>query len=298
MDSYPVDIEVRDRAIGKVIEATGRLERLATGFAWTEGAAWCGPAETLVFSDIPNDRLYRWRPEAGIDVLRSPSNMSNGNTYDDEWRLVTCEHATSRLTRTGRDGQIEVLADEYEGKELNSPNDVVVRHDGLIYFTDPTYGRQEFFGRARPVELPHRGVYRLRPAGELTLLASDFDQPNGLCFSPDEDILYVNDTERQHIRSFRLRSDGATETDALFAKVAGPGDGSPDGMKTDVDGRVYCTGPGGIHVFDPGGSCLGVIRVPEAVANFSWGGADRTELYICATTSLYRVQTAVPGNVR
>lgn len=298
MDSSSVDVEVRDRAIAQVISASASIERLATGFAWTEGAAWSGPERALVFSDIPNDRLYRWRPDEGIEVVRGPSNMANGNTYDNEWRLVTCEHATSRLTRTGADNQIEVLADRYEGKELNSPNDVVVKKDGSVYFTDPTYGRQAFFGRPRPAELPHRGVYKLGRDNELSLLAPDFDQPNGLCFSPDESILYVNDTERGHIRTFNVRSDGALEKGSLFAKVTGTGDGSPDGMKTDVDGRVYCTGPGGIHVFNPEGICLGVIHTPEAVANFSWGGEARTDLYICAATSLYRIATSVAGNVR
>lgn len=293
-----MDIEQRDPRMTEVIESSAKMERLATGLGFTEGPVWNGPKGELVFSDIPGSCLYRWEDTHGIRELRRPSNMANGNAYDIDWRLVTCEHATSRLTRTEHDGSVTVLAEAYDGKRLNSPNDVVVRSDGSVYFTDPTYGRQEFFGRPRPVDLAFRAVYRLDPAGRLTMLASDFDEPNGLCFSPDERVLYVNDTVREHIRVFTVQRDGRLGAGEVFAKPVGPGEGSPDGMKTDVEGRVYCSGPGGIHVFDPDGGCIGVIGVPEVVGNFTWGGQDRTDLYICASTSLYRVRMKVPGNVR
>lgn len=298
MHSFPVDLEIRHRAFAEVISSAALMERVATGFRFTEGPVWCDPAAALVFSDIAGDCQYRWRPGEAMQVHRKPSNMANGNTYDAEWRLITCEHAASRLTRTEPDGRIEVLADRYDGKELNSPNDVVVKGDGSVYFTDPTYGRQEFFGRPRKPQLPYRGVYRLGAGGDLTLLADDYDQPNGLCFSPADEFLYVNDTTRNHIRVYTVREDGTIDGGAVFATTVGEGDGSPDGMKTDVDGRLYCTGPGGVHVFAQDGTCLGVIRVPEVVGNFTWGGPDRRELYVCATTSLYRVPVTIPGNVR
>ena len=222
--------------------------------------------------------------------------MANGLTADRQGRLVACEHATSRVTRTEADGRITVLASHFEGKELNSPNDVVVKSDGAIYFSDPSYGRMAYYGVEREPQLAFRGVYRIAANGAaLTLLASDFGQPNGLCFSADEALLFVNDTERQHIRVFDVAADGTVSGGGLWAQVSGKGPGAPDGMKIDSQGNLYCTGPGGIHVFDHAANCLGVILVPESAANFTWGEADRCSLFITATHGLYRARVSVPG---
>ena len=222
--------------------------------------------------------------------------MSNGLTWDREGRLLCCEHATSRLTRTEPDGRVTVLASTYEGKELNSPNDVVVKSDGGIYFTDPSYGRMEYYGVPRPPQLGFRGVYRAAPDGRaLTLLADDFGQPNGLCFSADESRLFVNDTERGHIRVFDVRADGTLGKGRIWAEVTGEGPGAPDGMKIDSAENLYCCGPGGIHVFDRAAQCLGVIRVPSGTANFAWGEDDLKSLFITATATVYRIRVKVPG---
>ena len=189
-----------------------------------------------------------------------------------------------------------MLASTYEGKELNSPNDVVVKSDGGIYFTDPTYGRMEYYGKPRTPQLDFRGVYRVEPDGRrLTLLADDFGQPNGLCFSADERRLFVNDTERGHIRVFDVQADGTLAKGRIWAKSPGEGAGAPDGMKIDSDGNLYCCGPGGIHVFDRAAKCLGVIKVPTGAANFTWGEDDLKSLFITATGTLYKIRVRVPG---
>ena len=245
---------------------------------------------------MPGDHMRRWTAQTGITTFRRPSNKANGNAYDRSGRIVTCEHATSRVTRSEADGSITVLATHQDGKELNSPNDIVVKSDGSIYFTDPTYGRLEYYGVPRDAELDFQGVYRIDAgSGRLTLLADDFAQPNGLCFTPDETRLYVNDTEAGHIRVFSVEGDGSLSGGGVWATVAGDGAGAPDGLKVDRDGNVYCCGPGGIHVFAPDATSLGVIKVPEVAANFCWGDADMQSIFITASTSLYRTRTKIPG---
>ena len=240
--------------------------------------------------------MRRWRPDGSIEIWRRPSNMANGNTYDGEGRVVTCEHATSRVTRTETDGSVTVLATHYGDKELNSPNDIVVKSDGSIYFTDPGFGRMDYYGRPREQQLSFQGAYRLDPdSRELTLLVDDFDQPNGLCFSLDESQLFINDTMRAHIRVFDVNGEGTLENGRLWADVTGGSDGAPDGMKVDGEGNLYVTGPGGIHVFDPAAACLGVIRMPQGCANFCWGDDDLKSLFVTASTSLYRVRVQVAG---
>jgi len=288
--------DVRDGRFAEVVGPSPELERLATGFLFTEGPLWHPREKFLLFSDMPGNIIRRWTEEGGVTPFRQPSTMANGLTYDRRGRLLACEHAASRVTRTEPDGRITVLATHYAGKELNSPNDIVVKTNGAIYFTDPTYGRAEFYGLPRPQELSFQGVYRLDPErGELTLLADDFAQPNGLCFSLDEKQLFVNDTERGHIRVFDVTETGTLTGGGVFAKTEGEGAGAPDGMKIDSRGNVYCCGPGGIHVFDPAGISLGVIRVPEVAANFTFGGDDYRDLFITASTSLYRTRVTVPG---
>jgi len=276
--------------------ATKELEVLADGYLFTEGPLWDPRAERLLFTDIPGNLIAQWSHAGGKAVFRAPSNKANGLAWDRQGRLLACEHATSRLTRTEADGKITVLASTYQGKELNSPNDVVVRSDGGIYFTDPTYGRLDYYGVKRDPQLGFRGVYRVESDGRgLRLLADDFGQPNGLCFSTDEKRLFVNDTERMHIRVFDLQSDGTLGKGKVWATLSGAGPGAPDGMKLDSEGSLYCCGPGGIHVFSPEAHDLGVIHVPEYVANFAWGDADYRSLYITASTSVFRIRTVVPG---
>jgi len=291
-----MNVEIRNRRFTAVVGAAVAFEKVASGCIFTEGPLWHPYEKFLLFSDIPGDKIRRWSQAEGIKTFRTPSNMANGLTYDRQGRLLACEHAVSRVTRTELDGTITILASHYDGKELNSPNDIVVKSDGGIYFTDPPYGRAEFYGVPRPQELTFQGVYRIDPIRrDLRLLVHDFDGPNGLCFSLDERRLFANDTNRQHIRVFDLEPDGSVTHGRIWAETVGKGDGVPDGMKIDSEGNLYCSGPGGIHVFDPDGVCIGVIRVPEPLTNFAWGDADLRSLFITASTSVYKIPVRVPG---
>lgn len=292
-----VSVEIRDERFRAVVGDDAPLEKLGTGFKFVEGAVWNHVTRRLIFSDIPGDVMRVWTPDGRIETFRKPSGMANGNCYDRQGRLVTCEHATSRVTRTGPDGRLTALATHYDGKELNSPNDVVVSRDGAVYFSDPSFGRMEYYGLPRKQELAFQGVFRLDPQSQrLTLLASDFVQPNGLCFSLDETRMFINDTMKGHIRVFDVDAAGSLKHGRVWAEVNGSGDGAPDGMKIDSGGNLYCAGPGGIHVFAPDAACLGVIQVPEVAANFCWGDDDLRSLFIVASTSLYRTRVKVPGN--
>jgi sugar lactone lactonase YvrE len=264
-------------------------ERIATGFQFTEGPVWHADGH-LLFSDIPADRIYRWSPREGPCVFREPSGNANGLALDPQGRLIACEHGNRRVSRTEAEGSITPVATHFQGRRLNSPNDVVVRSDGSIYFTDPPYGVES---KAR--ELDVQGVYRISPDGTLTLLVDDFDRPNGLAFSPDESILYVDDSARRHIRAFDVEPDGTPSNGRLFADMRSPETGSPDGMKLDIGGHLYVTGPGGTWLFDRDGNHLGILVTAEKPANLAFGDADRRTLYITARTSLYRVRTKLPG---
>lgn len=291
-----MNTEVRDDRFLAVVGVQVAVEAVATGFGFTEGPIWHPHERHLTFSDIPGNQMHRWTPVGGAVSFRKPSNMANGNTYDRKGRMLSCEHATSRVTRTEPNGTITVLATHYQGRQLNSPNDIVVKSDGWIYFTDPMYGRMPYYGVEREPELDFRGVYRLAEDGsQLIVLAEDFAQPNGLCFSRDERRLFVNDTERGHIRVFDVGPNGLLSGGAVWAEVTGEGDGGPDGMKVDHDGNLYCCGPGGLHVHGPDGRSLGVIRTPEANANFTWGGNDYRTIFLTASSTLYRVRSNTPG---
>jgi gluconolactonase len=273
-----------------------QFEKLGTGFLFTEGPVWHPSGKFLLFSDMPGDHVRRWSARDGITTFRQPSNMANGNTYDRQGRLLTCEHASSQVTRTEADGRIVALATHFRDRQLNSPNDVVCRSDGAIYFSDPPYGRAKFYGLERPQELDFQGVYRVGPDPRRPeLLVDDFDRPNGLCFSLDERRLFINDTARKHIRVFDVTPAGGLGNGRRWAETKGDRPGAPDGMKIDSAGNVYCCGPGGIHVFDPDANLREVIEVPEYTANFAWGDDDYRSLFITAATSLYRTRTAVPG---
>ena len=272
------------------------FEKLGGDFLFTEGPLWHPTGKFLLFSDMPGDHLRRWSAHDGVTTFRKPCNMSNGLAYDRQGRLVVCEHATSQLTRTETDGRSVPIATHYQDKQLNSPNDVICRSDGGIYFSDPPYGRAKFFGVERAQELSFQGVYRagIDPRSPV-LLVDDFERPNGLCFSLDEARLYVNDTARQHIRVFEVTPAGALANGRLWAETKGDKPGAPDGMKLDSAGNVYCTGPGGIHVFDPDANLLEVIETPERTANFAFGDDDYRSLFITASTSLYRTRREIPG---
>ena len=291
-----MNLEVRDSRIKTVLDANVELETLATGFEFTEGPIWHPYEKHLTFSDIVGSTMYRWDRTNGIRVFRKPSNMANGNTYDKQGRIVTCEHATSRVTRTDLDGKVVVLASHYDGKELNSPNDIVVKSDGAIYFSDPTYGRRERVGIPRPPDLNFQAAFRLDLASNtLTPIVNDFENPNGLCFSLDEKQLYVNDSPRYHIRVFDVLPDGAVTKGRVWAEVKGEGKGVPDGMKFDSAGNLFCAGPGGIYIFDSNANCLAKISMPEQAANFCWGDGNLCSLFITASTTLYRIRVNVPG---
>jgi gluconolactonase len=296
-------VDVKSEKLFDLVDREARVEKLATGFTFTEGPLWNKEGRYLLFSDMPADIRRRWSEDEGVIEVANPSNKGNGMTYDANGRLLVCEHVTSSLVRMdphGTGSGREVLASHYEGKELNSPNDVIVADDGSIYFSDPWYGRMPVFGIERERELGFQGVYRLDPAGgDPQLLVDDFEQPNGLCFSPDELLLYINDTPRAHIRVFDRRPDGTIANGRMFFDNIGSGvieEGIPDGMKCDERGNIYVTGPDGVWVITPEGEHLGVLEVPEVVGNLNWGGDDWKELYMPSSTSLYRIRMKVAGN--
>jgi gluconolactonase len=278
----------------------GELERIATGFLFTEGPIWDKKTSTLFFSDMPGDVRRSWKEEAGVKEVMKPSNKCNGMTYDAAGNLIICEHSTSTIVRETPDGKRETLASHYEGKELNSPNDVVVGNDGSIYFSDPPYGRVPVFGVPRERELDFQGVYRIPPqGGDVKLEVKDFEIPNGLCFSPDGSRLFINDSTRAQIRVFDVQPDGSLANGRMFFEDIGRGvleEGIPDGMKSDELGNIYVSGPGGIWVISPSAEHLGIIMIPENVGNLNWGGPDWKTLYVAASTSVYRIQMRVAGS--
>lgn len=278
----------------RIVPEGVKVERLGTGFQFTEGPVWNVKGGYLLFSDIPGNRIIKWRPEDGISDFRVPSGKSNGLTLDRRGRLIACEHANRRVSRTEEDGTIVTVASHYKGKRLNSPNDVVVKADGSVYFTDPPYGLNPTFGTLEEQELPFYGVYRLSPDGDHLSLLIDDSVPNGLAFSPDESLLYITDTEMNHIRVFDINDDGKTTNGRIFAEISGEAL-APDGIKVDSKGNVYVTGKGGIWVLNPEGRRLGIINVPELPANLCWGDRDWETLYIAARTSLYRVRLNIAG---
>jgi gluconolactonase len=294
-------VDAYDPAIHDLIDGDGHLERIAAGFAWAEGPVWAG--DHLLCSDTIRNRIAAWRDSPGgpeLTTLRYPSGLtpgqpvrvkepgSNGLTLDREQRLIACEHGNRRITRTEHDGSIVPLAEEWQGKRLNSPNDIIVRSDGSIYFTDPYFGLIPI--REELQELRFQGVYRIDPGGGLHLLLDHLDGPNGLALSPDERLLYVADVLRDTIYVYDAAADGILRNERTFARMD-----TPDGMKVDSAGNVYFGTPEGIRVFSPAGTALGLIRFPERAANMAWGDADRRTLYVTATTCLYRLRMRVTG---
>ena len=271
------------------VVASGEPRLLASGFKFTEGPVWHREGY-LLFSDIPGDTIFRWAPGGSAEPYIQPSRQSNGLTYDAQGRLIACEHAGRQVSRQSPGGAMETVVDGYEGKRLNSPNDVVVHSSGAIYFTDPPYGILPDLG-----ELGFNGVYRVDPDGSMTLLFSDFERPNGLAFSPDESVLYIDDTSRRHVRAFDVAADGSLSNDRVFVDMNVEAHGNPDGMKVDVEGNLYITGGGGLWVVAPDGRHAGTVAFPELPANVAFGGPDDRTIYVTARTSIYSVQGKVPG---
>ena len=298
------DFEILDPRHRMIIPGSAILERLWTGARWAEGPVYFADGDFVLFSDIPNNRMLRWVEGGGISVFRAPSNYSNGNTRDRQGRLVTCEHGARRVTRTEPDGSITVLADGHKGRRLNSPNDVVVRSDGSVWFTDPPYGiLTDYEGHKAESEQDGCYVFRLDPdTGELAVVADDFDRPNGLAFSPDESLLYVSDTGRSenaggppHIRVFEVRDGSRLTRGRRFADMSA---GSSDGLRIDADGNVWTSAGSGVACYNPEGELLARIHVPERVSNLVFGGPKRNRLFITGHTSLYHIYVGQNGALR
>jgi gluconolactonase len=293
---------VLDERFHRLVIASARLERLAEGCRWAEGPAYFPAGRYLVWSDIPNDRIMRYDETSNaVSVFRAPAGYSNGNTVDRQGRLVTCEHGNRRVTRTEHDGSITVLASHYRDKRLNSPNDAVVKSDGSIWFTDPAYGiDSDYEGHKAESEIGGCHIYRIDPhVGEVSIVADDFVRPNGVAFSPDEKQLYVSDTGAthvadgpRHIRVFDVDENGRLSNGRIFATCTA---GLFDGFRLDDAGRIWTSAGDGVHCYEPDGTLIGKILVPEAVANVVFGGPKRNRLYICATTSLYAIMLPVNG---
>jgi gluconolactonase len=284
-------------AFHKLVDVEEKPRTIAQGCIFTEGPLWHPIEQYLLFSDMPGDVRRRWSEAEGTTEVSRPANKCNGMTYDADLNLV-CEHSTSSLIRERPDGAREIVASHFEGKELNSPNDVVVKSDGSVYFSDPWYGRMPVFGVERPRELGWQGVFRVPPEGGQPQLVVDkhlFEMPNGLAFSPDEKTLYINDTVQALIRAFDVDFDGTLSNPRVFADGMADDqlEGVPDGMKVDAEGNVWCCAPGGLWVYADDGTLIGKIVMPELVANLHWGGADFRTLFMTSTTTVCSIRTKV-----
>ncbi len=294
-------IDAKSDAIYDLVEEGSGVEQLATGFTFTEGPIWHPVEQVLYFSDMPADIRRKVTLDGTVTEVRNPSFKCNGMVLDADLNLLVCEHVTSSLVRERTDGVRETLAFHWQGKYLNSPNDVTVRSDGTIYFSDPWYGRFPGFGIERARELGWQGVFRIPPGGgqdelDLAVAQDEFEMPNGLCFSPDEKLLYVNDTPGAYIKVYDVNDDGTLSNCRMFFEGIGTGvieEGIPDGMKVDELGNVWVTGPKGLWVISPEGEHLGTIEVPENIGNHSWGGPDWHTLFIPSSSSVYTITTKV-----
>lgn len=296
------EFTILDERFRACVKTSARVEKLFEGCRWAEGPAYFPAHRSLVWSDIPNDRMLRWdETTGGVGAFRHPAGYSNGNTVDREGRLVTCEHGHRRVTRTEHNGTITVLADRYDGKRLNSPNDAVTKSDGSIWFTDPSYGiDSDYEGHKAESEIGACHVYRIDPAtGAVRIVADDFVRPNGIAFAPDEKKLYIADSAGtlvpngpRHIRVFDVGADGRLGGSRVFATCTA---GIFDGFRCDSDGRLWTSAGDGVHCYHPDGTLLGKVNVPERVANVCFGGAKNNRLFIAATTALYAVMLPVNG---
>lgn len=284
-----IDLTVFSKKIHDIVPLQCEVETVASGFEKTEGPVWLSGDQSLLFTDFPAVKIYKWHSEKGVSVFRKQSNRAVGLALDSDGRLVACEGITRRITRTEKSGDITTIASHYDGKRLNSPNDVVVKSDGGVYFTDP---RSRFLTDEQ--ELDFNGVFKIDPAnGNVDLLTSEFQWPNGLCFSPDETLLYINDTSHQHIKVYDVLGDGTINNGRIFCELdKAHGKGAPDGMKVDTEGHVYVTGPGGVWIIADSGEPLGIIKTPESVLNIGFAGST---LYLMAQSKVLRVALNISG---
>ncbi|AMM18647.1 gluconolactonase (plasmid) [Burkholderia sp. PAMC 28687] len=298
------DVEIIDPCFKPMVLPNAPLELLGEGFRWLEGPVWFADQECLLFSDLPNDRIMRWTPDGGISMFRQPSGFANGHTRDLQGRLIGCSHQNRCITRTELDGRVVVLVDRYEGKRLNSPNDVIVKSDETIWFSDPPYGIQTDYEGGKQVSACPACVYRLIPdTGELSVVSERFTGPNGLCFAPDETRLYVCESglqfdpaPAQHIAVLEVCADGASLGEPRIFHKIDPG--FADGIRCDEDGNVWSSAADGVHCIAPSGELIGKIRVPHAVSNLTFGGRNRSRLFICASHSLFAIYTNQRGAQR
>jgi len=296
--------DIHDPRFRGLVLPNAPLVKLGEGFAWLEGPVWFADHDCLLVSDLPDDRILRWTESGGVSVFRQPSGFANGHTRDRQGRLLGCSHRHRCITRTELDGCVTVLADRFEGKRLNSPNDIACRSDGTIWFSDPHYGiNTDYEGGKQAPELPP-ALYRFDPRdGSLRVVAADFEGPNGLCFSPDETLLYVSESGKQfaadpvqHIRVFDVLDDGARLSDSRVFHTVAPG--FADGFRCDEDGRIWSSAADGVHCIAPDGTLLGRIKVPSLVSNLAFGGRNRARLFICASHTLYAIYTNTRGAER
>jgi len=299
-------IERLDSGLDAIVPANATIERVAGGFKWPEGPVWVHSG-FLLFSEIPSAVIDKWTPDGKVTTYRGPAEFTmkdaatagvpgtNGLTLDKQGRLTICDQGNRRVTRLEKDGHFTVLADRYQGKRFNSPNDLVYKSDGSLYFTDPPYGLEKE-DKDPKKELPFNGVFRIA-SGKVTLLIKDLTNPNGIAFSPDEHYLYVDNSEPQRLyMRYEVKPDGTLGPGKVFYDLAStPGKNLPDGMKVDQKGNVYATGPGGIWIFSPEGKHLGTVKLPEIASNCAWGDPDGKTLYITASTGLYRIHLKIPG---
>ena len=288
-----------DNRLAELIDLDAQPQQIASGFVFTEGPLWHPRERHLTFSDVRGDAMYRWSESGGTAVFRKPSSVANGNTWDREGNLVSCEHEGRRLSRTKADGSVETIVSHFDGKRLNSPNDVICLANGDLVFTDPPYGLRQPDGNFGPQEVPFQGVFRwVAAAGAVTALVTDFNRPNGLVISDDGRTLYVCDTDQHQVRAFDIGSDGSLSNGRLFVDVQhGDAVGRPDGMKLDSLGNLYVAANTmeGIWVYSPDGELLGLIGLPETPANLAWGGDDWRTMFVTASTSVYRLPMKIPG---
>lgn len=293
-----MDTDMEEPGFEKIVPKGVTLDRIAYGLLFGEGPVWNARQGCLLWVDIVGDTIWKWTPGQGAEVFLRPSGKANGMTYDRQGRLMVAGWASRSVWRMEQDGSIVTIASHYQGKKINTPNDIVVKSDGAVYWTDHSGAMYipGMCGDDVQRYLDFNGILRLSPDGStVTCVVDDFERPNGLAFSPDESLLYINDTARRHIRVFDVQSDGTLTNGRLFYEAKGDEPGVPDGMKVDTKGNVYCTGPAGIHVIDPRGNLLGRMKTPESATNMAWGDVDWQSLYITGHSSVYRVRLNIPG---
>ena len=293
-----VKVDIFDDSFHTLMDTKQDPVLVAEGFSFTEGPIWHGKEKHLTFTDFPNNRIYRWSESGGTRIIKEMSNKSNGLVYDHLGRILACEGTTSRVARMDADmSNYEVLATHYQDKQLNSPNDIILHSNGMIYFTDPQFGRRPTgAGLGRPQELDFQGIYMLNPDTLLLTLVEDkVSNPNGLCLSLDEKKMYVADTPRHCILVFDILSDGKLANMLTFGVVSNKGDGKPDGVKIDVEENVWCTAQGGVQVFNRGGRLLAAIQFEERSGNLCFGGDDLKSLFVCSGTKVFSLRCKIPG---